>query len=85
MSALAILVILSSGFIFTSHYPLARLKQIHSTGWALYLHSFIWGLAFSGISLVATELLERKEKTPLNCGVFFMSVGTLLLNHVLEN
>ena len=61
MSALAVLIILSSGFIFTSHYPLARLKQIHSTGWALYLHSFIWGLAFGGASFKAYSVINNNS------------------------
>ena len=59
MNAFIILIILTSGFFFTSSYPLARFKQIRATGWALYLHSFSWGLPFAFSGMIITSILEE--------------------------
>lgn len=43
MFAYITLVILLSGFNFTTRYPKARFKQLRSKGWSLYCHIFSWG------------------------------------------
>lgn len=81
MSAFIIVIILSSGFMFTSRYPKARFKQIRSEGWALYLHSFSWGLLFSFISLIPTILISL---TPLSLWLakfsIFYAFGSVSFN-----
>lgn len=57
MEALSLLIILASGFMFTSRYPLARFKLKRSQGWILYLHLFGWGLLFACISFIFELLL----------------------------
>lgn len=52
MEALIILIILTSGFIYTSLNPIARFKQTRSSGWVQYLHMFSKGLFFSFISYI---------------------------------
>lgn len=53
MDTFAILIIMASGFMFTSRYPLARFKQLRSSGWLLYFHIFVWGLLFSSLAVFA--------------------------------
>ena len=67
MPAIVVLVVLLTGFLFTSRYPLARFKQIRSSGWAFYLHAFAWGSLFSSIAVVATLLIDYANPT----GYFF--------------
>ncbi|MDS1140028.1 hypothetical protein RE432_06240 [Pusillimonas sp. SM2304] len=49
MSIGILLVIFVTGFVFTNNYPLARFKQLRSTGWDSYSHIASWGLVFSAI------------------------------------
>ena len=63
MPAIIILVVLLTGFLFTSRYPLARFKQLRSSGWAFYLHAFAWGSLFSSIAVVATLLIDYVNPT----------------------
>lgn len=45
---------MTSGFMFTTKYPLARFKQLRSEGWDQYLHFISWGMLFSFVSFLAT-------------------------------
>lgn len=57
MGAFLLVIIMTSGFMFTSRYPLARFKQLRSEGWDQYLHVFAWGLPFATVSLCITCFL----------------------------
>lgn len=57
MEAYIIAIILVSGFMFTTRYPVARFKQLRAKEWILYLHIFTWGLAFSTIALLFVQLI----------------------------
>lgn len=59
MDPLYILVVLGAGFLFTSNYPIAKFKQLRSSGWILYFHTFLWGVIFSGLSLIVMQLLDN--------------------------
>lgn len=50
MFAYITLVILLSGFNFTTRYPKARFKQLRSNGWSLYCHIFSWGAFWGAIA-----------------------------------
>lgn len=63
MPAIIILVVLLTGFLFTSRYPLARFKQLRSSGWAFYLHAFAWGSLFSSAAAICTLWLDYSDPT----------------------
>ncbi|MCD5326739.1 hypothetical protein ACFFU8_18265 [Chromobacterium piscinae] len=52
MPAILILIVLVSGFTFTTRYPLARYKQSRSSGWDSYFHVTAWGVFISLISAI---------------------------------
>lgn len=58
MDAFILVIIMTSGFMFTSRYPLARFKQLRSEGWDQYLHVFAWGLPFSSLSFLVTWIFH---------------------------
>lgn len=64
MSALAILVVLVSGFIFTNQYPLAKFKQLRATGWDSYFHVTAWGVFFSCVSGFLYLIIENWKVFP---------------------
>ncbi|MFC5472506.1 hypothetical protein [Paraherbaspirillum soli] len=49
MGAIGLVILLVSGFFFSSQYPKARYTQSRSTGWDSYFHVVKWGTLFSGI------------------------------------
>ena len=63
MPAIIILVVLLTGFLFTSRYPLARFKQLRSSGWAFYLHAFAWGSLFSSAAAILTLWIDHFNPT----------------------
>lgn len=63
MPAIIILVVLLTGFLFTSRYPLARFKQLRSSGWAFYLHAFAWGSLFSSVAAICTLWIDSSNPT----------------------
>lgn len=58
MEALFLVIILASGFMFTSRYPKARFKQLRTKEWIQYLHIFVWGLPFAIFSLVVVNTIH---------------------------
>lgn len=62
MSALVLLVIIVSGFLFTNQYPLAKFKQLRATGWDSYFHVTAWGVL---LSVVGGFLYLIIENVPL--------------------
>lgn len=60
MATAVVLFILTCGFIFTSMNPICRYKQIRSPGWALYLHSFSWGLAISFVPFLLFSYFSER-------------------------
>jgi hypothetical protein len=58
MSIAVLLVIFVSGFVFTNNYPLARFKQLRSTGWDSYSHIASWGLVFCAIAGIAAVAID---------------------------
>lgn len=62
MEAFALLIILASGFMFTSRYPLARFKQKRSHEWIQYLHIFVWGLLFATIAFILEPILFNNSE-----------------------
>ena len=57
MEALFLVIILASGFMFTSRYPMARFKQLRTKEWIQYLHIFVWGLPFAFSSLIIVNII----------------------------
>jgi hypothetical protein len=49
MGAIGLVILLVSGFFFSSQYPKARYTQSRSTGWDSYFHVVKWGTLFSGL------------------------------------
>ncbi len=62
MEAFILVIIMTSGFMFTSRYPVARFKQLRSDGWDQYLHVFSWGLPFAILSFIFVSILEMTIK-----------------------
>ena len=56
MENFVLAIIMVSGFIFTTMYPIARFKQQRSKDLIQYLYIFKYGLIFSTISLFIIEL-----------------------------
>ena len=62
MEAFILVIIMTSGFMFTSRYPVARFKQLRSDGWDQYLHVFSWGLPFAILSFIFVSILDLFAK-----------------------
>lgn len=75
MTAAAILVVVVAGFLFTSRYPLAKFKQIRSSGWAFYLHAFSWGTIFCFLSAILLLVADYGDWL-----VYFAKIWNIDLN-----
>ena len=69
MNAVAILVIIVSGFLYTSKNPLARFKQARSSGWDSYFHVTTWGVLFAFASGVVCLFMDA-----INAGYWLASI-----------
>ncbi len=97
MFAYITLVILLSGFNFTTRYPKARFKQLRSNGWSLYCHIFSWGSFwgfvsfsliwyfhdfFNSLSIYLTDIPALLKEYNINNDLIFWSCLTVLLSFI---
>ena len=78
MATAVVLFILTCGFIFTSMNPICRYKQIRSPGWALYLHSFSWGLAISFVPFLLFSYFSERINN-FFCKVFSDDISSIAI------
>lgn len=72
MIAYLTIVLLLSGFLFTSKYPQARFKQIRAKYWTLYCHLFYWGVIWGGIAFIELYL-GRRALVHFDCFTFLIN------------
>ncbi len=82
MDAFAIAIILVSGFMFTTRYPVARFKQLRSKDWIQYLHIFAWGLGFSTLSFILEQLVYAIY---ILCSADHVSISQLWLGSAFDD
>lgn len=61
MSVLGLAVILVCGFIYTTLNLKSRYRQLRSSGWGTYFHVAAWGLLFTFLGIVVTEILDLAD------------------------
>ena len=59
MIAYLTIVLLLSGFLFTTRCPLTRFKQLRAKDWSLYCYIFSWGVLFGCASVLELFIWEQ--------------------------
>lgn len=62
MIAYLTIVLLLSGFLFTTRCPLTRFKQLRAKDWSLYCYIFSWGVFFGCVSLLELTIWDQLLK-----------------------
>ncbi|KXF79913.1 hypothetical protein [Enterovibrio coralii] len=70
MSAVFILLVLVSGFVFTSLHVPARFKQKRTTGWDSYFYVVAWGTFWGFFSAVVCVLIDYFDYIALTLDLF---------------